>query len=63
VPKKPPPRRTRPLQVPLRVDQEEKDAFFAAADMAGMNFNDWARYQLRRAAGLPTVRARPPKNS
>jgi antitoxin component of RelBE/YafQ-DinJ toxin-antitoxin module len=61
VPKKTPPRRTRPNQVPLRVDDEEKEAFFAAAERAGMTFTDWARFLLRRGAGLPVARARPAK--
>jgi hypothetical protein len=46
-------------QMPLRVDSEEAEAFRSAAYDAGMTFNDWARFHLRHAAGLPA--ARPPR--
>jgi predicted HicB family RNase H-like nuclease len=37
----------------IRIDQEEKARFFAAAETAGLPLSEWAREQLRKAAEKP----------
>jgi hypothetical protein len=41
-------KRSVPLQI--RALTSEKDAFFAAAELAGISFSAWARSKLRNAA-------------
>jgi hypothetical protein len=36
----------------LRISDDERDAFQAAADECGLPLSVWARLQCRRAAGL-----------
>jgi hypothetical protein len=50
-------KRTRDVQLLARVDEEEGDAFRAAAAEVGLDLANWIRSVCRRASDLATVRA------
>lgn len=52
------PNRQREKQILFRVTEEEDAAMRAAAAEVGLDLTNWLRVVTRRAAGLPTVRAR-----
>jgi hypothetical protein len=59
---KKPTKRTRDIQLLVRVDEEESEAFRAAAAEVGLDLTNWIRTVCRRASGLPTVHPRNPRH-
>jgi hypothetical protein len=55
---KKPTKRTRDIQLLVRVDEEENEAFRVAAADVGLDLTNWIRMVCRRASGLPIVRPR-----
>jgi hypothetical protein len=53
-----PTKRARDIQLLVRVDEEENEAFRTAAAEVGLDLTNWIRTVCRRASGLPTLRSR-----